>query len=80
MTYFGEAFFKDSLHQSDSFVDAFYRARDIVRGREAKEGYENSKPLIFKPDSIVKHLQKWRAQIETIDSLPEISPGVDVIE
>ncbi|ODS22750.1 hypothetical protein AB835_12485 [Candidatus Endobugula sertula] len=62
MTYFGEAFFKDSLHQSATFVDAFYRARDIVRGREAKEGFENSNPLIYKPKAIVAHLKKWREQ------------------
>ncbi len=64
MTYFGEAFFKDSLPQSDSFVDAFYRARDIVRGREAKEGFENSNPLIFKPKGIVEQLGKWREQLK----------------
>lgn len=62
MTYFGEAFFKDALHQSDSFVAAFDRARDIVKGREAKEGFEYSNPLIFKPKAIVEHLQKWREQ------------------
>ena len=63
MTYFGEAFFKDALHQSDSFVDAFYRARDIVKGREAKDGFENSNPLIYKPKAIVAHLKKWREQL-----------------
>lgn len=63
MTYFGEAFFKDALHQSESFVDAFYRARDIVKGREAKDGFENSNPLIYKPKAIVAHLKKWREQL-----------------
>jgi hypothetical protein len=62
MTYFGEAFFNDALLRSNSFVDAFYRARDIVRGREAKEGFEYSNPLIFKPKAIVAKLQAWRAQ------------------
>jgi hypothetical protein len=64
MTYFGEAFFKDALLRSSSFVDAFYRARDIVRGREAKEGFEYSNPLIFKPKAIVEKLQAWRAQFK----------------
>lgn len=63
MTYFGEAFFKDALPQSESFVDAFYRARDIIRGREAKEGFEYSNPLIFKSKAIVKKLQAWREQL-----------------
>jgi len=64
MTYFGEAFFKDALLKSNTFEDAFYRARDIVRGREAKEGFENSNPLIFKPKAIVSQLEKWRAQLK----------------
>lgn len=63
MTYFGEALFKDALPQSTSFSDAFYRARDIVRGREAKEGYEYSNPLIFKPKAIVAKLAEWRQQL-----------------
>lgn len=62
MTYFGEALFKDALPRSNSFEDAFYRARDIVRGREAKEGFEHSEPLLFKPKSVVKQLKKWRDQ------------------
>lgn len=64
MTYFGEAFFKDALPQSSSFVDAFYRSRDIVRGLEAKQGYANSNPLIFKPKAIVAKLKQWRAQLK----------------
>jgi hypothetical protein len=64
MTYFGEAFFKDALPLSAGFVDAFDRARDIIRGREAKEGYENSHPLIYKPLSIRLQLAKWQQELE----------------
>ncbi len=64
MTYFGEAFFKDALSQSSTFVDAFYRARDIVRGLEAKKGYPNSNPLILKPKAIVRKLKQWRLQLQ----------------
>jgi hypothetical protein len=63
MTYFGEAFFKDSLLQSTSFVDTFYRARDIIRGREAKAGFVYSNPQIFKPKAIVEKLSEWRQQM-----------------
>ena len=63
MTYFGEAFFKDALPQSDSFIAAFDRAREIVRGREAKEGFDYSDPLIFKPTAIVERLQQWRIEL-----------------
>jgi hypothetical protein len=63
MTYFGEAFFKDALANSSSFVEAFDRSRSIVRGREAKENVEHSVPLIFKPKAIIKHLVKWREEL-----------------
>jgi hypothetical protein len=63
MTYFGEAFFKDSLANSSSFVEAFDRSRYIVRGREAKENVEHSIPLIFKPKAIIEHLVKWREEL-----------------
>jgi hypothetical protein len=64
MTYFGEAFFKDALPQSASFDQAFDTARTIIKGREAKEGYEFSEPLIFKPKSILEQLIKWRQQLQ----------------
>jgi hypothetical protein len=63
MTYFGEAFFKDALANSSSFIEAFDRSRSIVRGREAKENVEHSIPLIFKPNAIVGHLIKWREEL-----------------
>ncbi|MFT6388875.1 MAG: hypothetical protein ACJAUP_002260, partial [Cellvibrionaceae bacterium] len=64
MTYFGEAFFKDAFPQSASFVEAFDKARDIVKGREAKENFKHSKPLIFKPQSIRQQLVLWRKDLE----------------
>jgi hypothetical protein len=70
MTYFGEAFFKDVLFNPDapakSFVVAFDRARDIIKGREAEQGLENSTPLIYKPKAILKKLAQWRAQRENV--------------
>lgn len=64
MTYFGEALFKDAFLQSPSFVAAFDLARHIVRGMEAKEGFEFSNPLIFKPKAIVEQLSVWRKQLK----------------
>lgn len=64
MTYFGEAFFKDALPQSLTFVEAFDKARDIVKGRESKEGYKHSNPLIFKPQSIRMQLAVWREELK----------------
>jgi hypothetical protein len=66
MTYFGEAFFKDALFNKNapavSFAAAFDRAREIVEGREAQQGLENSKPLIYKPKAILAKLKQWREQ------------------
>ena len=62
-TYFGEAFFEDALPMSSSFVDAFDKAKSIVAGREAKEGYEHSNPQIHKPTAIVEQLSLWREQL-----------------
>lgn len=66
MTYFGEALFKDALPISDTFADAFDRARDIVRGREAKEGFDFSNPLIFKPKAIREQLALWREDLSEL--------------
>ncbi len=78
LTYFGEAFFTDALSQpsykTSNFVDAYYRARDIVRGREAKEGFENSNPLIYKPKAILAQLKAWREQLSTNIDEPEPIP------
>lgn len=63
MTHFSEAFFKDALPHASSFVDAFDRSRDIVRGREAKENVDYSEPLIFKPKAIREHLLRWRVEL-----------------
>jgi hypothetical protein len=63
MTYFGEAFFKDALPNSATFIEAFDRSRSIVRGREAKEDFEYSVPLIFKPKAIIEHLLRWREEL-----------------
>jgi hypothetical protein len=73
MTYFGEAFFKDALPNSATFIEAFDRARFIVRGREAKENLEHSIPLIFKPKAIKEHLVKWREELADRVRLRNIS-------
>lgn len=73
MTYFGEAFFKDALPNSATFIEAFDRSRHIVRGREAKENFEHSIPLIFKPKAIKEHLVKWREELADRVRLRNIS-------
>jgi len=65
-TYFGEAYFKDALPAADNFLDAFTLARAIVAEREASEGFESSKPLIYKPSRIVKQLATWREGLKAV--------------
>jgi hypothetical protein len=61
-TYFGEAFIKDSLASSKTFVEAFDKAIKIVAAREKEEGFEPSNPKIHKPNKILDQLKRWRAE------------------
>ncbi len=61
-TFFGRAFFKESLTTTDSFQEAFERARVLVAEREKQEGYDHSRPQIHVGARIAARLQQWRAQ------------------
>jgi hypothetical protein len=72
-TYFGRAFFKESLPESKSFQDAFQKAKALVAKWEMddfkKTGDEkigddaHSEPQIHQAGPIEQHLEKWRAQL-----------------
>lgn len=63
-TYFGRAFFKDGIPQTDSFVDAFAKASDLVRGWEDKEKMKyHSEPQIHREPSVEVQLGRWRRQL-----------------
>ena len=47
LTYFGEAFLKDSLPGSASFEEAFQKATDLIRQREQAEHKAASNPQMF---------------------------------
>ena len=61
-TYFGEAYFKDALSQTNDFIEAFEIARTIVQEREKAEDYEQSQPQIHKPQAIQQQLQRWATE------------------
>lgn len=61
-TYFGEAYFKNSLPSASSFVEAFEKAKIEVSQREATQDYEQSEPQISKGAAILAQLRQWRAQ------------------
>lgn len=66
-TYFGRAFFKDALPDSDSFQEAFAKAEKLVRERELADqesdgevdSEEFSLPQMVNSDSIAQHLTRW---------------------
>ncbi len=61
-TYFGEAFFKESLPQSDDFVDAFSKAQALIKEWEAREEKAHSDPQIARGEAILEQLKKWQPQ------------------
>jgi hypothetical protein len=57
-TYFGQAFFRDALARTRSFVDAFAAAKDIVARQEASEKLTPSLPQIALGAAIAAQLKK----------------------
>jgi hypothetical protein len=57
-TYFGEAYFRDALERTRSFVKAFDLARDAVGRKEAAEGLEPSLPAIWVGEAVAAQLEK----------------------
>lgn len=71
MTYFGKAYFREALPSSSSFVEAFERAKKVVREWEDDEIEENSEnghsePQISSGQGILRKLRAWRKQRNTV--------------
>lgn len=70
-TYFGRAYFKESLPQSASFSEAFRKAEALVGEWEAADRKapggdgkgEPSLPQMSNPAAIEKYLEQWRADL-----------------
>lgn len=58
MTYFGRAYFQEALPVSNSFSDAFARARQHIRAWEA-DFEQQSLPQIHAPAAIRAQLDRW---------------------
>lgn len=64
-TYFGGAYFRDTLAADGDFVAAFHAARERVLEREDQEGIKvPSEPQIHMPEPIMTQLKAWQAQWE----------------
>lgn len=67
MTYFGRAYFKESLLTFPSFDSAFENAKLLVKEWEKKTIKDiqknHSNPQISRPNRIITYLKKWRKQL-----------------
>jgi len=69
-TYFGRAYFKDALPESDSFEQAFHKAETLVSEWEErdqtaagkKDEASNSYPQMYETPAIEAYLKTWRKQ------------------
>jgi hypothetical protein len=71
-TYFGEAYFRDQLSQSYSFIEAFRAAEAAIAMRETSEGLTPSLPQIDVGTAIKRKLreleQRWGSQRAALPS------------
>jgi len=71
LTYFGRAFFKESLSDTRSFEDAFHKATSLVdkwetdypQSQGTNSQAEHSLPQMVDPEAIRKYLKQWRRQL-----------------
>jgi hypothetical protein len=61
-TYFGQAYFRDALAKTRSFIAAFDVARKIVEEAETKEGLQPSRPQIWVGPAIARRLEQLADQ------------------
>ncbi len=64
-TYFGEAYFKQALQQTHSFIQAYELAEQSVEQREKREGLEPSQPTLFVGARIEDKLRQLEARLQT---------------
>lgn len=68
-TYFGEAYFKESLPETGDFVEAFKRATTLISEWEQAEDKKPSNPQLVSGKAIADQLRAWRTQ--TASHLPD---------
>lgn len=63
-TYFGKAYFKESLKPGVDFEQAFYKAKELVAAWESEQKITESEPQIFTNPALTKQFARW--QIESL--------------
>ncbi len=67
MTYFGKAFFQESLEEGTSFTDAFGKAKDVVeRWEDEDQVKEHSEPQIRMGSALAEHIKIWQKQRQSL--------------
>ncbi|MEN0037051.1 MAG: C13 family peptidase [Cellvibrio sp.] len=61
-TYFGKAYFKESLKPGVDFEQAFYQAKELVAGWEKEQKITKSNPQIATNPGVLKQVKRWQAQ------------------
>lgn len=64
MTWFGKAYFKEALAETNSFVEAFEKAKLLIDEWEVKENKTHSYPQIHSSPAIENKLAEWRAGLD----------------
>ncbi|HEX5361185.1 MAG TPA: C13 family peptidase [Fluviicoccus sp.] len=76
-TYFGRAFFDESLRQDHSLLEAFSSARKSISQREKEEGFQPSEPQLFLGDKMQKVLpvlERGLFPVTETQSIDEVNP------
>lgn len=60
-TYFGKAYFKESLTPQTNFVEAFTKAKELVAQWEKNEQQKASNPQIYIAPRVESYVKKWTA-------------------
>jgi len=70
ITYFGKAYLVEALNQTHDFVKAFEIAERSVGEREARMGFEPSKPQVSAGAEALLQIRAWKKQIEPGEPVP----------
>lgn len=60
-TEFAKAYFKESLTPKSNFIDAFYKAKELVALAEKNEKQRESYPQIYTVTEVADYVRKWNA-------------------
>ncbi|MCG8378391.1 MAG: C13 family peptidase [Proteobacteria bacterium] len=64
-TYFGQAYFGESLKKTDSFIEAFEASKQLIYERENKEGFSNSEPQLRLGEEMKHRLLEFQKQLQS---------------